>query len=259
MKNALMAVTIAATLAAAITAALHIDPGIVGVLVAVAFAGVAGWAGKAAIDLRAPDDCSEPRHRPAVTATSDIPVTRAGVFGRLWGFAAGAFALAGLVPLVSLGRRSPRTRGTGTGWARGTRLVTPDGQPVRPGDVAVGGVTTVFPEGRLDAGDAATLLIRVDVDAMMTDHALSPNGNLAFSKICTHAGCPVAIYRHADYLLYCPCHQSQFAVLFGAKPVSGPATRALPQLGLEVGPDGYLVARGDFNAPVGPDDWNRPL
>ena len=86
---------------------------------------------------------------------------------------------------------------------------------------------------------------------------LGARGNVAYSKICTHAGCPVAIYRQTSYELYCPCHQSVFDVLDGARPVSGPATRALPQLGLDVDRNGYLVARGDFDAPVGPDSWWR--
>jgi ubiquinol-cytochrome c reductase iron-sulfur subunit len=258
MKNLSMLVAALAALGAAVTAALHVDPGIVGLLVALAFAAVALWAGGVALAVAPADPASEPRHRPAATPSAGVaPVTRAGVFGKLWGYAAAAFALAGLVPLVSLGRRVPR--GAATGWTRGARLITADGTPVRPDDIAVGGVTTVFPEGRPMSGDAATLLIRVEPGAMLTDNALAPHGNVAFSKICTHAGCPVAIYRHADYLLYCPCHQSEFAVLFGAKPVSGPATRALPQLGLDVGPDGYLIARGDFSGPVGPDDWNRPV
>lgn len=256
MKNALLLMAIAATLLCAAAAALHANPGLVGLLGALAFAAIAGWAGAAAVALGAPDNCREPRHRPAVRESADDDVTRAGVFGRLWAFAVGTLAVAGFVPLVSLGRRAPKP--PGTGWARGTRLVTADARRVRPDDIALGGVTTVFPEGHLDAPEAAALLIRVEDNAMLTNHAWAPRGNVAFSKVCTHAGCPVAIYRHADYRLYCPCHQSEFSVLFGAKPVAGPATRPLPQLQLDIGPDGYLIARGDFSGPVGPDDWNRP-
>jgi len=257
VKSALLITAIAATIVSAGCAAAHVNPGIVGLLAALAFACIAGWAGAAALALEARDDCTEPRHRPAVAPRGDeASVTRGGVFGRLWALAAGALVLAAIVPLASLGRRA-RVPG-GTAWKRGARLVTPEGRPVRPDDIALGGVTTVFPEGHVGAGDSAALLIRVEENAMLTNHAWAPRGNVAFSKICTHAGCPVAIYRHADYLLYCPCHQSEFSVLFGAKPIAGPATRALPQLGLDIGPDGYLIARGDFSGPVGPDDWNRP-
>ena len=257
MKNALLVTATVAALASAGAAAALADPAIVGLLAAVAFAAITIWAGLAAIALRAPDDCTEPRHRPAIAEpTSGASVTRGGVFGRFWIFVVGAFGLATIVPIVSLGRRA-RVAG-GTAWTAGTRVVTEAGSPLRPDDIALGGVTTVFPEGHVGAPNTAALLIRVGDDAMLTNHAWAPRGNVAFSKICTHAGCPVAIYRHADYMLYCPCHQSQFSVLFGARPVAGPATRALPQLELEIGPDGYLVARGDFSGPVGPDDWNRP-
>jgi ubiquinol-cytochrome c reductase iron-sulfur subunit len=255
MKNTLLIAAIIATLGSASAAVLHANPAVAGLLLAAAFAAIAGSAGAAAVELHAPDDCREPRHRPAVRDPAPAPVTRAGMSARLWTLAAGAFALAGLVPLVSLGRRATVPRGTA--WRRGARLVTPDGRPVRPDDIALGGVTTVFPEGNVDAREAAALLIRVESNAMLTNHAWAPRGNVAFSKICTHAGCPVAIYRHADYRLSCPCHQSEFSVLFGAKPVAGPATRALPQLRLDISPDGYLIARGDFSGPVGPDDWNR--
>jgi ubiquinol-cytochrome c reductase iron-sulfur subunit len=79
---------------------------------------------------------------------------------------------------------------------------------------------------------------------------------VGYSKICTHAGCPVGLYRSEAHQLLCPCHQSTFDVLRGAVPVFGPAARPLPQLPMEVDDDGYLVARGDFNEPVGPSFWN---
>ncbi len=248
---------IVAALASAGAAAAHADPASVGLLAALTFAAITLWAGSAALALRAPDDCTEPRHRPAIApAANGASVTRGGVFGKAWIFVVGAFGLATLVPVVSLGRRARVARGTA--WTAGARVVTEAGRPLRPDDIALGGVTTIFPEGHVGAPDAAALLIRVEDDAVLTNQTWAPRGNVAFSKICTHAGCPVAIYRHADYRLYCPCHQSQFSVLFGARPVAGPATRALPQLALEIGADGYLVARGDFSGPVGPDDWNRP-
>ena len=90
-------------------------------------------------------------------------------------------------------------------------------------------------------------------------HDWVQRGNIAYSKICTHAGCPVAIYRKFSHQLYCPCHQSVFNVLGSGKPISGPATRALPQLALDIDAHGYLIARGDYAEPVGPDDWWRPV
>lgn len=258
MKTTLLAASIGLVLASAVSAALHANPALAGCFLASAFVALGAAAGAAAVELRAPDDLTEPRHRPApAMVTDDVSrIGRATAFGRLWAYAAGAFALAAVVPFIALARRG---RSSMPVWTRGARLVTPDGRPVRTDDVSLGGVMTVFPEGHVEAAEAAVLLIRVEDDALTERRDWAPGGNLAFSKICTHAGCPVAIYRHADHTLYCPCHQSEFAVLSGAKPVAGPATRALPQLGLDVRGDGYLVARGDFSAPVGPDDWSRAV
>ena len=84
-----------------------------------------------------------------------------------------------------------------------------------------------------------------------------PDGYLVYSKVCTHAGCPVGLYQQETHQLLCPCHQSTFDVLHGAKPVFGPAADALPQLPIRIDPDGSLVARGDFSDPVGPVFWRR--
>jgi ubiquinol-cytochrome c reductase iron-sulfur subunit len=257
MKDLLLLTAAAAALACAATAALHANPAIPGLLAALAFAAVACWAGAAARELHAANDLSEPRHSFASAPASE-PVTRAGWFGRAWAVAFGAFAVAAIVPLVSLGRR-PLARATA--WTRGARLVTSEGVPVRADDIAVGGVATVFPEHRIGAAESAVLLIRVEdgkLKPVPERRDWTPHGNVAYSKICTHAGCPVAIYSHVYNTLYCPCHQSEFDVLAGARPIAGPATRALPQLGLAVDPDGFLIARGDFDAPVGPDSWDRP-
>jgi ubiquinol-cytochrome c reductase iron-sulfur subunit len=80
---------------------------------------------------------------------------------------------------------------------------------------------------------------------------------VAYSKICTHAGCPVSLYEQETSRILCPCHQSQFDVTHGAKPVFGPATRSLPQLPITVDDEGYFVARHDYIEAVGPTYWNR--
>jgi ubiquinol-cytochrome c reductase iron-sulfur subunit len=80
---------------------------------------------------------------------------------------------------------------------------------------------------------------------------------VAFSKICTHAGCPVSLYEQETSRILCPCHQSQFLITEDATPVFGPATRPLPQLPIAVDSDGYFVARGDYREAVGPTYWNR--
>jgi ubiquinol-cytochrome c reductase iron-sulfur subunit len=256
--RAALVVSVLAALGAAVAAAAHASASLVGWLAATtAFAATFAAASRAR-DLGGSDVLREPRtpHGPSAVEALPTDVTRRGVFDRFWGLAAGAFTLLAVVPFVALAR-APRT--SGTLWKPGTRLVTPDGVPLRVDDVAVGGVETVFPEGHLTSYESTTLLVRlpptVAVEGERSDWIR--DGNIAYSKICTHAGCPVALYRQESLELYCPCHQSVFDVVHGARPVSGPATRALPQLALDVDREGYLVARGDFDAPVGPDSWGR--
>jgi ubiquinol-cytochrome c reductase iron-sulfur subunit len=255
-----IAIVFAACASAAI--AFHAGPAVLGWSAAIAALGVAIAAAAAARDLRAPDDLREPRHAlgptPAVALPPDM-LARRGALDRFWGIAVAAFAVLGIAPIVALARRTaPR----GTAWTAGARVVTPDGVAVRADTLLVGGVTTIFPAEHIGAPAAATMLIRLPPDVLRVAPGRAgwaPGGNVAYSKICTHAGCPVAIYRHKSYQLYCPCHQSVFDVLDAARPISGPATRALPQLALDVDADGYLVARGDFGEPVGPDSWWRPV
>ncbi|MGH2693684.1 MAG: Rieske 2Fe-2S domain-containing protein [Actinomycetota bacterium] len=168
-----------------------------------------------------------------------------------------ALGLAALFPIRSLGTRPGRSLFT-TPWGEGVRVVGQDGVPVRPEDVAVNGVLTVFPEGHTDAADAQTLLIHLppDVDPPGPDDYSFEN-YVAFSKVCTHAGCPVGLYQADTKELFCPCHQSAFAVLQGAEPTDGPATRPLPQLPIATDDAGFLVALGDFPEPIGPGFWSR--
>ena len=171
-----------------------------------------------------------------------------------------AFAAALVFPIRSLGPRPGRALFT-TSWTRGRRLVTKDGRPVLASELVVGGVLTVFPQGRTDEADAQTILVRVDpavYEPPPGREDWAPEGLIAYSKICTHAGCPVGLYERVTNRLFCPCHQSVFDVLEAAEPTGGPATRPLPQLPLDVDDDGYLVATGDFSGPVGPAWWDYP-
>jgi ubiquinol-cytochrome c reductase iron-sulfur subunit len=261
-KVTLLALVAAALTAAgaAITAGTHASPAVIGWLGAMAFFAIALATAATARGLKAADDLREPRepHGPSHPAPLPSDVTRRGVFGQIWGIGLGAFGLLAVVPFFALQRRTSKP---GTAWRAGSRLVNPDGKPMRVDDLAIGGVETVFPEGAVNAPEAATLLIRLPENTADVDparHDWVQQGNIAYSKICTHAGCPVAIYREQSLELYCPCHQSVFDVLGSGRPVSGPATRALPQLGLDIDAHGYLIARGDYVDPVGPDSWGRP-
>jgi ubiquinol-cytochrome c reductase iron-sulfur subunit len=83
------------------------------------------------------------------------------------------------------------------------------------------------------------------------------NGILAFSKICTHVGCPIALYQQRTHHLLCPCHQSTFDLADSGVVVFGPAARRMPQLPITVDDEGYLVAADGFQEPVGPSFWER--
>jgi ubiquinol-cytochrome c reductase iron-sulfur subunit len=187
------------------------------------------------------------------------PLARRRFLLRMMGAAAGALGIAALFPIASLGP-NPGDKLKRTKWHRGIRVVNEQGELVGVDTLEVGGVITVFPEGHLDAADSQTLLIRVASDAIVTRRGRedwAPRGYVAYSKICTHAGCPVGLYQHEIKRLLCPCHQSTFDVLRAAKPIFGPAARSLPQLALMVDDDGNLRAQHDYDEPVGPGFWDR--
>jgi ubiquinol-cytochrome c reductase iron-sulfur subunit len=194
----------------------------------------------------------------ALTAAEEFFARRRSLL-RLLAGAGGALGLAAIFPIRSLGP-SPGKSLLHTSWRPGSRLVDQDGRPIRVDTVQPGGILTVFPEGSAQAGDSQVVLIRVDPGRLRPlpgREDWAPEGNVAYSKICTHVGCPVGLYEESVHQLLCPCHQSTFDVLDGAHPVFGPATRSLPQLPLMVDPQGFLRAQSDFHEPVGPGFWNR--
>jgi ubiquinol-cytochrome c reductase iron-sulfur subunit len=185
---------------------------------------------------------------------------------RSLGFMGGGLGLMLIMPLGGL-IKNPNTGnplGT-TPWDEGVRLVREDGSPIRPGDQEPGSLATVFPAvpGGNRAADAATMLIRLRPEQLEADQPRDGQDDfgygdyVAYSKICTHAGCPVSLYEQETSRILCPCHQSQFDVTRGAKPIFGPATRALPQLPITVDDEGFFVARSDYIEAVGPTYWNR--
>ncbi|MGH3973080.1 MAG: cytochrome bc1 complex Rieske iron-sulfur subunit [Pseudonocardiaceae bacterium] len=201
----------------------------------------------------------------------------AGAGAGVLGIGVGVLTLGGLV------------RNPWQGGDQATLWVTPwrsdDGEPVylryaghevtlaRPEDLAAGSIATVFPYKRswseeeahkaLRASDSPVMLIRLRPEqaAQVIKRKGQINFNYgdfyAYSKICTHLGCPASLYEAQTARLLCPCHQSQFDMLEYAKPIFGPATRALPQLHIDVNDEGYFYAKGDFVEPVGPAFWER--
>jgi ubiquinol-cytochrome c reductase iron-sulfur subunit len=187
-------------------------------------------------------------------------LARRSVLVKLLAGAGGALGLALLLPVLSLGPAPGRTLKE-TPWRRGIRLVDETGRQVNLNSVPEDGFITVFPEGHEGSADAQALLIHVPAGSLKLPpdrmEGVPEGTHVAYSKICTHAGCPVGLYRATTRSLLCPCHQSQFDVLRGAKPFFGPAARPLPQLPLGVDEQGVLIAMGDFSEPVGPAFWDR--
>ncbi|WP_454858054.1 cytochrome bc1 complex Rieske iron-sulfur subunit [Promicromonospora soli] len=184
------------------------------------------------------------------------------------------FPLAIAVPLIgSVGGDWNISKFKHTMWQRGTRLaIDPSGRPIKASDVTVGSVFHVIPETTeefrethewiTEKSKAVVLMVRLNPEDLRADQSpegetWSHEGIVAYSKICTHVGCPVALYEQQTHHLLCPCHQSTFDVADAAKVVFGPANRALPQLPITVDDEGYLVAQDDFAEPIGPSFWER--
>jgi len=94
-------------------------------------------------------------------------------------------------------------------------------------DVAVGG-TYLF---RYPADDDPAVLLRIDEQAVV-----------AFSQKCTHLGCVVYYEAGADRW-HCPCHEGNFEAPTGDV-ISGPPTRRLGRIDVEVRDDGQVWALG---------------
>jgi len=158
-------------------------------------------------------------------------------------------------------------------WRKGSRIVVDvTGKPLRPEDLAIGTLVSASPadldkiqevEGNLNArAKASIILVRMRPSDIKSQQAPAGQtwdyeGILAFSKICTHVGCPIALYQQRQHSLLCPCHQSTFDLSDSGKVIFGPAARRMPQLPITIDSEGYLVAQSDFQEPVGPSFWER--
>lgn len=202
------------------------------------------------------------------TGLEDTGLARRSMIKMSLGLAGGALGLMPLVALVGGLIRKPRGELFHTMWKMNVPMVYADGRRVSTNDLEPGGIATVFPgvPGAIQLASSPTLLIRLRpgqvIRARKGQSSFGWNDYVAFSKICTHAGCPASLYEQQTTRLLCPCHQSQFEVLEDAKPVFGPATRSLPKLpiGVETGADGvtYFVAMADYDEAIGPAFWERP-
>ncbi len=209
----------------------------------------------------------------------DSGLTKRPLLRRTLLLAAAPLGLAPLFLLRDLGPL-PEKRLRHTFWGKaveeakkagkpGVRIVVDGTQaPLKASDFNTpGGIITVLPEGIEELPDAltqiakaSTILINIEPDLIKPikgQENWTVNGIIAYSKICTHVGCPAALYEQTTHRILCPCHQSTFDATDGAKVVFGPAARPLPQLPLAVDDEGYLVATGDFPEPIGPSYWER--
>lgn len=216
-----------------------------------------------AVDERPPLSHAEAQR----AATAELARGTEGISRRrllLGGAAAAGTALGAalIVPAASLGPSPGQVIGSSP-WRRGRRVVDEDGRQHRPDEIEIGTFVTGFPEGA-DSRElgSAVVIVRLPPEDLKlpTERAgWVPEGVLAFSKICTHAGCAINLYRYPRFAptsprpaLVCPCHYSTFDPSSGGERIFGPAGRALPQLPLELDAGGGLVAAGDFSGPVGP-------
>jgi ubiquinol-cytochrome c reductase iron-sulfur subunit len=201
-------------------------------------------------------------------------ITKRPLVRRTMLLATAPLALAPLVLLRDLGPL-PQTDLRHTVWRKGLRAVTLGGlRPLTPADISTpGSMITVIPEGYQDDQDAlakaGVILIKFEPGQLnvptnvvsgvtvSTQNWTLENSIVAYSKICTHVGCPVALYEQTTHHILCPCHQSTFDASTGATVIFGPAPRPLPQLPLALDSSGYIVAASDFTQPVGPSFWER--
>lgn len=200
----------------------------------------------------------------ALVERTGVVVKRRKVLGGLLGAGMGIFGIVAMFPLLRSLGPLPGSTLTKTNWRKGSLLVDATGRAVHAGDLDPGELMTVFPAGFQDDTQAMavdqTVLIRAQTTNLVTEKGRgdwAPEGYVAYSKLCTHAGCPVGLYERELRLLVCPCHQSMFKIDDGAVPEFGPAPRPLPQLPIYIDNSGFLRARAGFDQPVGPGYYER--
>ena len=220
------------------------------------------------------DDYPEPEHpdeqETVVRLVRESGLTRRRLFMLALGAAGGTIGLALLTPAASLGPALRIARFYRTPWRRGRRLVDEDGKPYRAAEIERATFYTAFPEGA-DKEELGSPLVLVrlpenELHLPSENAGFDAQGIVAFSKICTHAGCAISLYRAPLFqpaepraALVCPCHYSTFDPATAGTVIFGPAGRKLPMLPITVDAAGVLRAKGNFDSPVGPSWWGVRL
>ena len=233
--------------------------------------------------MRASDESRARRRRPSSRrAASPRSITRRPLIKYTLGGALGLFAVPARPPVARRPRPDARQKSLSlTFWNGGPsgpgedptfaplRLMRdPENTPIKAEDVTIGSVFHVMPEGLLELEHGTP---RGEGQGRRPAHAprrgrhrvaegskdWGYQGIVAYSKICTHVGCPVGLYEQQTHHLLCPCHQSTFDVTQDCKVIFGPAKRPLPQLQITVDDEGYLVSPQPFQEAVGPSFWER--
>jgi ubiquinol-cytochrome c reductase iron-sulfur subunit len=220
-------------------------------------------------ELEEPYPETHPREQEDLTQIveeSASRLTRKKLLGGAAAVAGTAVGAAFVAPVASFGPALDSHLLLETPWRRGRRLVRGDNVPVRASDIEQGAFYTAFAEGAShDLLGAPVVVVRLDPTALKLPRGRrgwAPGGIVAYSKVCTHAGCAIALYRKPKFppeqarpALVCPCHYSTFDPAAGGTVLFGPAGRDLPQLPLMIDGEGNLRAAGNFSGPPGPSWW----
>jgi len=210
-----------------------------------------------------PEHPSEQERIDKIVEESASGITRKKLLITAGGAAGAAVGLAAITPALTLGPLLDTDELRETPWRRGLRLIGEDGKPLFAGQVEEETFYTAFPEhADRDLIGSPVVVVRLAPEQLRLPPERAkwaPLGIVAFSKVCTHAGCAIALYRKPTFkptqprpALVCPCHYSTFDPARGGEVIFGPAGRPLPQLPLVVGGDGILRAGGNFSGQVGP-------
>jgi ubiquinol-cytochrome c reductase iron-sulfur subunit len=264
--------------------AQHVGMGVtLGLAVLLIGIGAVQWARQLMVDTEIADErheaTSSPEDRVAIlkdieTGVDESQIKRRKVLGYSLIGALGMLVLPVLALFADLGPKpTKRVRAATiehTIWAEGVRLVSDITYlPIKASSLQIGQLVNAEPENLKDLegvafnqekAKAAIIIVRMDPNSIKIPDSRKDwgvGGILCYSKICTHVGCPISLWEQQTHHLLCPCHQSTFDLGNSGVVVFGPAARSLPQLPITTDSEGYLVARGGFNVPVGPSYFER--